>query len=174
MMNKINKTIITFVLSTLTPTIAWIVFVPVTMMVAVVLDPAGFGIEGDLLTRIGRFIGAEVIVGFWMLFLVIILAVFVLAFSFIHMLFLGVPIFFIANRFNIIRWYTVLSSSFLIGGIPYIFFRFGSQAYNVIGVSVIMGLFGVSAGIVFWLLWRYWVSPENYTKNIISIAPNSP
>jgi hypothetical protein len=122
MMNKIHKTIITIALSTIAPTIAWILFVPLSMMIAVVLDPAAAGIEGDLLTRIGRFIVAEVTVDFWMLFLVIILAVFVLVFSFIHMLFLGVPIFLIANRLKIIHWYTVLPASFLIGGIPYIFF----------------------------------------------------
>jgi hypothetical protein len=90
------------------------------------------------------------------------------------MLFLGIPTFLIANRLRIIRWYTVLPASLFIGGVPYILFMWGASIDLRIGVPVVMGFFGVSAGIVFWLLWRYWVSPENYTKNNIPIGPKQP
>jgi hypothetical protein len=169
MMNKIYKTIITFALSTLTPTLVWIVVTPLILVGMVALDPTGLGPENiNLLTKIARFIFAMMIFYFWWgLFM----GVFVFILSSMHMLFLGIMTFLIAYGLKLIRWYTVLPAAFFIGGAPYILFMWGSSLKVWIGVPLTMGLFGLSAGMVFWLLWRFWVSPENYTKQAI-FTPN--
>ena len=170
-MNKINKTIVTFALATFTPAVAWIVFVPLLFLIAVSLNPIALGPENlNIATKTFRFLILVVGVYFWNIFL----AAFVLAFSFIHMLFLGIPTFIVANRFRIIRWYTVLTASVFIGGCPYILITVGSPIDVVLVVVTTMSIFGFSAGTAFWILWRYWVAPENYTKKAVSIAPLTP
>jgi hypothetical protein len=168
--NKDYKTIITFALATLTPTIVWIVFVPLIMLIMILRNPTGLGLEVNLQTQIIRFLIATLLIYYWLFFF----AIFVFAVSFLHMLFLGVPTFIVANRLKIMRWYTVLPGSFFIGGTPYILFMWGTPKDMFIGVPMTMGIFGFSGGMAFWLLWRYWVSSENYTKKATSIAPRTP
>jgi hypothetical protein len=168
---KDHKIIITFALATLTPTIVWIVFVPLTLLIMVIRNPTGLGVaEVNLRMQIIRFLLAAVWIYLWIIFF----AIFVFGVSIVHMLFLGVPSFIVANRLNIIHWYTVLPASFFIGGAPYILFMWGTPKDMWIGVPMTMGIFGFSAGMAFWLLWRYWVSPENYAKKAISIASHMP
>jgi len=167
-MKKDVKTILCLILATLTPTIIWIVFVPLTLSIMVLLDPSGLDIANvNLPTQIFRFILAAAMLYFWWGFF---FAIFVFILSSLHMLFLGIPTFLIANHLKIIRWYTVLPASFFIGGAPYILFMLGSPMDEYVGVTMTMGLFGFSAGMAFWLLWRYWVSPEDYTKKLFSFT----
>jgi hypothetical protein len=170
-MNKNSKTIVTFILATFTPAVAWIVFIPFLFLIAVSFNPIALGPENlNIATKTFRFFILVVGVYFWNFFL----AAFVLAFSFVHMLFLGIPTFIVANRLRIIRWYTVLTASVLIGGGPYILITVGSPKNVVLAVVTTMSIFGFSAGMAFWILWRYWVAPENYTKKPISSAPLTP
>jgi len=170
-MEKDKKTFIAFILANLTPTIAWIVFVPIAFLVMVLLNPIGLGPENlNLLTKIFRFL----ILGVMVYVYIIVFAIFVFAFSAMHMLFLAIPTFLMAHRLKIIRWYTVLPASFFIGAAPYPLFMWGTPKDVVFVVTMTMGIFGFSAGIAFWLLWRYWVSPENYIKKANSIAPFTP
>jgi hypothetical protein len=67
------------------------------------------------------------------------------------------------------KWIGASSLGVAIGA-PYILFMWGTPEDMVIGVTMTMGLFGLSAGMAFWLLWRYWVSPEKYTRTAISIS----
>ena len=171
-MEKDKKTILALALTTLTPTIVWIVFVPLALLITVLLNPIYlFPANTNLPTKIIRFVTAGLIIYFWWGFF---FAIFVFILSSIHMLFLGIPAFLIANRLNIIRWYTVLPASFFIGGAPYILFMWGTSADLWIGVPMTMGLFGFSAGMAFWLLWRYWVVPEKDMTKDVSIVPQMP
>jgi hypothetical protein len=164
-MKKIYKTIITFALSTLTPTIVWIVFTPLILVGMVALNPTALGSENiNLLTKMVRFIFVVLMFYFWWGFF---MGVFVFILSSVHMLLLGILTFLVAYALKAIRWYTVLPVSIFIGGAPYLLLMWGSSPKVWIGVPMAMGLFGLSAGVVFWLLWRFWVSPENYTKQAI-------
>jgi hypothetical protein len=171
-MEKDNKTILALALTTLTPTIVWIVFVPLVLLIMVLLNPIYLGPANvNLQTQIIRFLMAGVVIYFWWGFF---FAIFVFIFSSIHMLFLGIPTFLLANRLKIIRWYTVLPASFFIGGAPYILFMWGTSVDLWIGVPMTMGLFGFSAGMAFWLLWRYWVVPEKDMTKDVSIVSHMP
>src|SRR5215207_6299807 len=111
-MKKDSKTIIAFTLATLTPAIVWIVLVPITFLIVVLLNPIGLGPANlNLFTKTFRFLILVVMLYYWIFFF----AIFVFAVSLMHMLFLGIPTFLVANRLNIIRWYTVLPASFFIG-----------------------------------------------------------
>lgn len=170
-LNNIYKTTIAFAITALTPTIAWIVFTPFALHIIIFLtNPTALGVDLPLPTLIIRYLFTLMMMCLWILFF----AIFVFAVSIMHILFLTIPIFLVANRLKVIHWYTVLPTSFFIGGAPYIFFIWGNQMKELIFIPIIMGTFGFSAGIVFWLLWRYWVSPENYTKKAISVAPYTP
>lgn len=82
-----------------------------------------------------------------------------------HSLILGLPAFLVGLYFKAIRWWSTLLVGFVIGSAPYAIslwnshlssIRFSDYVYDISGV----GLFGVSGGIVFWFLWRYWASPS--------------
>jgi hypothetical protein len=163
-MEKDKKTIITFALATLTPTIAWMVFIPLSFLTVVFLNPTALGPENlHLVTKTVRFIVFDVMLYVWTIFF----AVFVLIFSVIHMLFLGIPTFLIVHRLKVLRWYTVLPASFFIGGAPYIVLMWGTEKDTIIGVALMMGCFGFIAGMAFWVLWCYWVEPDNYMKKVL-------
>ena len=171
-MEKDNKTILALALTTLAPTIVWIVFVPFILFLTVLLNPIYLDLANvNLQTRIMRFLTAGLIIYFWWGFF---FAIFVFILSALHMLFLGFPTFLLANRLKIIRWYTVIPASFFIGGAPYILFMWGTSVDLWIGVPMTMGLFGFSAGMAFWLLWRYWVVPEkDMTKDVSIVSHRS-
>ena len=171
-MEKDNKTILALALSTLTPTIVWIAFVPLALLITVLINPIYLGSANvNLQSQVLRFLMAGAVIYFWWGFF---FAIFVFIFSAMHMLFLGIPTFLLANRLKIIRWYTVLPASFFIGGAPYVLFLWGTSADLWIGVPLAMGLFGFSAGMAFWFLWRYWVMPEkNITKDVSIVSHRS-
>jgi len=112
----------------------------------------------------------------WWVFICIIL---VGPFSFGHVFLLGLPALLVSWQFRAIRWWSTLIMSFLIGALPstiYVFFfqdigwdnrTYFSQNINILSLgitastAIIMGFFGLSGGLAFWLLWRYWVSPDS-------------
>src|SRR6266498_2199015 len=99
--------------------------------------------------------------------------------SFGHVFFIGLPTLLVSWHFRAIRWWSTLIISIMIGAIPstiFVFFfldvgwderTYFYQNINVISVgitaltAITMGFFGLTGGIVFWLLWRYWVSPDS-------------
>ena len=131
------------------------------------------------------FIGTVWNVIWWAIICVAVVA----PFSFAHLIFLGIPAFLIGWRLRAIRWWSVLIVSFLIGAIPLPTFAFvrdfqlpsgfdwiTSMGIILIGSSVViivagvLGLFGVSAGGTFWLIWRYWVSPDSPAGRPLTVS----
>lgn len=75
---------------------------------------------------------------------------------------LGIPAFLLGLYLKAIRWWTTLLAAYLVGAIPYgigtwtpdrSMESLSSYLYGIIA----FGLFGLSGGLVFWLLWRYWI-----------------
>ncbi len=89
----------------------------------------------------------------------------------VHLAALGIPAFLLGWRIRRIDWKSVLIISFLIGAIPWgllIGLTSSSVSSNpwqavkeasIVGAA--MGLLGVSGGMTFWFLWRFWITPLN-------------
>ncbi len=117
-----------------------------------------------------------------------------------HIILFGLPAFLLGWYFRAIRWWTSLITAFIIGVTPtaaYVFIWGLERPFegplglylglyslclvtiqaildfeSMTSVVLIMGLLGVSAGLVYWILWRYWVLPNSpYGRAII--IPNS-
>ena len=70
-----------------------------------------------------------------------------------HVLVLGVPAFLLGKRFNAIHWWTCILVAFLIGGLPIAIWD-GWHSF------IPFALFGASGGLVFWLLWEFWIHSD--------------
>lgn len=101
--------------------------------------------------------------------------------SFGHVFFLGLPVFLVGWQFRAIRWWSTLLLAFIIGAVPSVLFWFfyltlrwkegffflqmenmdPSNVAITVGLAIIMGGFGLCAGLAFWFLWRFWVSPDS-------------
>jgi hypothetical protein len=85
---------------------------------------------------------------------------FVVAFT--DLVVFGIPAFFLAMYLEAVRWWTTLLAAFVVGATPYAVFVWTPNR-SIISLSsyfygiTAFGLFGLSGGLVFWLLWRYWV-----------------
>ena len=80
----------------------------------------------------------------------------------IHIALLGIPIFLLGWYLRLIRWWTALPASFIIGAILTVFAFLGGRPFDYFfPLATIMGAFGVCGGLTFWFLWRYWVSPDS-------------
>ncbi len=119
--------------------------------------------------------------GDWTPFIAII--VIILAISSIHVIVLGIPAFIVGWYFNRIRWWTSVVVAFIVGALPTAIFLWplkhpqlqttssrwdGEKMVQTmirgvptvtgwtdwITAFMVMGLFGVSGGLVFWLIWR--------------------
>ena len=87
--------------------------------------------------------------------------IFVLAYLIagVHVLVLGVPAFLLGKQLHAIRWWTCIITAFIIGGLPVTLWTWhDSPPMGWQSVFLGWGLFGVSGGLVFWLLWRYWIN----------------
>jgi hypothetical protein len=101
--------------------------------------------------------------------------------SFGHVFWLGLPLFLLGWQFRAIRWWSTLLLSFFIGAVPSVLFWFfyitlrleegkiyflqmenmnSSNLVITATLAIIMGGFGLSGGLAFWFLWRYWASPD--------------
>jgi hypothetical protein len=91
---------------------------------------------------------------------------------------LGLPALLIGWYFRAIRWWTTLIIAFLIGAIPATLSMLTAPIGQPAGITIwqstdladliwagssglIFGLMGLTSGLVFWLLWRYWVMPAS-------------
>ncbi len=80
-----------------------------------------------------------------------------------HVLFLGLPLFFLGLRYHAIHWWTVLPASFLVGYSPctaYLWLEsFDATTYIPFGLlgRCLVGVLGAIGGLTFWLLWHFWV-----------------
>ena len=119
--------------------------------------------------------------GDWTPFITII--VIILVISSIHVVVLGIPAFIVGWYFNGIRWWTSIVVAFIVGALPTAIFLWplrhpqlqttssrwdGEKMVQTmiqgvptvtgwtdwISAFMVMGLFGVSGGLVFWLIWR--------------------
>jgi hypothetical protein len=76
-----------------------------------------------------------------------------------HVLVLGLPAFLLGKQLHAIRWWTCIITAFMFGGLPITLWTWhNSPPMGWQSVFVGWGLFGVSGGLTFWLLWRYWVN----------------
>lgn len=84
----------------------------------------------------------------------------------IHTFIFGAPLFILGLHLKMIRWWTTLISAFIVGYMPYtmIMFAISTNADEIKStlsyaatISLVLGLFGVSGGLSFWLLWKYWI-----------------
>lgn len=92
-----------------------------------------------------------------------------------HVLILGLPLFLLGLRLRMIRWWTTFLTAFIVGSLPYTSFIIWvpsnipkAPISSVLREGVIFGYFGLSGGIIFWLLWRYWIlgkSSDNFDAN---------
>ncbi len=75
-----------------------------------------------------------------------------------HVLFLGIPAFLVGLRFNALRWWTCMIIAFLIGFLPILLSTWYANKLQY-GWQTLLpwGLYGVSGGLTFWLLWRFWI-----------------
>jgi hypothetical protein len=82
-----------------------------------------------------------------------------------HIVLLGIPIFILGWYLRAIRWWSTLIMAFIIGAVPTGVYLYLSPSPTMFESNreliPIMGLFGLSGGAVFWLLWRYWVSSDS-------------
>lgn len=92
----------------------------------------------------------------------------------IHTFIFGAPLLILGLFFKTIRWWTTLIGGFTVGFIPYTILMLTisisldttkEMLPYVLATSLILGLFGVSGGISFWLLWKYWVTKETGISN---------
>ncbi len=67
---------------------------------------------------------------------------------------LGLPLLIIGIKLHLIRWWSCLLVSFLIGLIPFAWV-FGGFTPGVLP----MGALGAMGGLTYWLLWRFWIQP---------------
>jgi hypothetical protein len=103
----------------------------------------------------------------------------VIPISLVHVFVLGLPLLLVSWHFRAIRWWSTLLFSFIVGTIPSTIFWVFVQTIDLAGggyslqnvdlvsvgltitSAVIMGGFGLCAGIAFWFMWRYWASPDS-------------
>lgn len=112
-----------------------------------------------------------------------------LGITFGHILFLGLPAFFLGLYFKAIRWWSSISVSFVVGALPTAIYLWplrhpmlqstwsrwdngkivqtmihgvptATGWSDYIGSFTIMGLFGIVGGIAFWLVWESWIQRD--------------
>lgn len=113
----------------------------------------------------------------------VLIAIFMVGpFSFGHVFLLGLPLLLLSWHFRAIRWWSTLLLSFFIGAVPTVLYWFfyitlkledgklyflqmanmnSSNLAITATLALLMGGFGLSGGLAFWFLWRYWASPDS-------------
>ena len=70
-----------------------------------------------------------------------------------HTFVLAIPAFLLGKRLNVIHWWSSILVAFLIGGSPIAIWLEWSK-------FIPWGLFDASGGLVFWLLWQFWINGD--------------
>jgi hypothetical protein len=95
--------------------------------------------------------------------------VIVFAIAFLHLFFLGIPAFIWGFASNLINLRSILFVAFLIGAGPstallLVWPRYTSYSsvdfFEELRFVMILGLSGLIGGLVFWLIWHYWLQPD--------------
>ena len=168
-MNKILKAILSLVVTAFVPVVEggllFVLFVALVTLFPLSGPGFGFGL-GDLGPLALLVMGASAMLA---------LSFFV---SLMYTFLLGLPALLIGWYFRAIRWWTTLIVAFLIGIIPPTLSMLAAPIGQPEGTPVwqstdpadliwvlssapMFGLIGLSSGLVFWLLWRYWVQPDS-------------
>ena len=129
--------------------------------------------------------------GNWTSFFAIVVVILII--SSLHVIILGIPAFIMGWYFKTIRWWTSIVVAFFVGALPTAIFLWplkypelqstssrwdGEKMVQTIikGVPTVtgwtdwisaftvMGLFGVSGGLVFWLIWRQHNKPASFQQ----------
>ncbi len=81
-----------------------------------------------------------------------------------HVFVLGIPSFLLGKWLNTINWWSCIIMAFLIGGLPNTIWTLQARSEFDWSAFIPWGLFGVSGGFVFWLLWKFWIQLD-YQRN---------
>jgi hypothetical protein len=65
----------------------------------------------------------------------------------------GLPLFLVARRFNLVRWWTALSCGVVLGVLALYFFS-GSGSVRAAPALMLWAASGGAAGLAFWTVWR--------------------
>jgi hypothetical protein len=93
----------------------------------------------------------------------------VFAIAFIHFLILGIPAFIWGWASNSINLYSTLVTAFIIGTGPSTLLLLAWPRYSAyssvdflqeLRFVTILGLSGLFGGVVFWLIWRFWIQTD--------------
>jgi hypothetical protein len=167
-MRTILKTIIALFITAMTPILeyACIIFLFIGL---ILLSPVAPNSQVDM----SGWSDVLIIAG-WMLIMIVL----PMPVAFLYVLLVGLPAFLVGWYFRAIRWWTTLITSFLIGAVPAVltvaFLPTGwsgktyvwqdlnvENFFMMTSSALLMGFFSTSGGLVFWLLWRFWVSPNS-------------
>ncbi|CAG0973722.1 hypothetical protein ANAEL_01324 [Anaerolineales bacterium] len=123
------------------------------------------------------------------------LMMFAVPVAFGYVFLVGPPTLLAGWYFRAIRWWSVLVAAFVVSVVPatlsllsapigppetpYLWQDLSVENLGFVAMTIIvMGFVGLSSGLVFWLLWRYWVSPNSPAGRPLSLSPqvkiNSP
>ena len=168
-MRMVFKAIVALVITAIVPIVVFFLIGYLIGMMAIIPSVLSGEFQGKFDNMLINFV-------WWVLICMILVG----PFSFGHVFLLGLPTLLISWHFRAIRWWSTLISSIMIGAIPstidVFFFQnigwdepsyFYQNIGNILslgitaGAATIMGFFGLCGGFIFWLLWRYWVSPNS-------------
>jgi len=180
-MKTILKTIVTLVITATVPMVEFFILGCLVGIVLLFVSISSGTVkpDGGIFTSI-----------FWWAFMSIIIS---LPIAFGHVFLLGLPAILLGWYFRVIHWSSTLIVSSIIGAMPTAVFIFISEigwsnslflwkndfgALTVglgimLSVATIMGLFGFSGGVAFWLLWRYWVFPNSPAGRPLPLLPSN-
>lgn len=167
-MKTILKTTAALFMAAMTPIVGYLCLTFLYMGILVV--SAIFNLGAQEAAQSGVFMDA--------LLFVVLMVVPAIPLAFGHVLLFGLPALLVGWYFRAIRWWTTLLTSFLIGAIPSaLTIAFVPTGWSgngqlwqdldaanlglLVGGSLLMGICGLSSGLVFWLVWRYWVIPDS-------------
>lgn len=171
------KTILAFLSAALAPVVVFFIIVLILAFVSPKDQLAPSSLLAGKIELWQVLFGAASTV-FWMVFFVILVGGMIFAITSGHVIVLGIPAFLIGLRLKAIRLWSTLIVSFLIGAIPTAMYALVQGWSDLIrypnyypttdlptsvGMSIIVmtfigglgGLFGLSGGLAFWLVWRF-------------------
>lgn len=172
-MKSVLKTILAFVSAALAPVV---VFFIIMLMIALINAKVPSFLTEKI--ELWQVLSGAASSAFWMVFFVILVGGMIFAITSGHVIVLGIPAFLIGLRLKAIRLWSTLIVSFLIGAVPAAIYLLVAEWSDVIrypgyypttdlptsvGMSMLVmafiggagGLFGLSGGLAFWLVWRF-------------------
>ncbi len=164
-MNTIYKAIVSLIVTAFVPIVEFGLLFVLFLALVTFFPISGSGFDlGYLGALLLLFVGASVMLTLGFLL------------SLMYTFLLGLPALLIGWYFRAIRWWTTMIIAFLIGAIPATLSMLTAPIGQPEGTplwlstdpadlmwagssALLFGLIGMSSGLIFWLLWRYWVQP---------------